>query len=174
MGKSGEHGEFIEKCKSNTAKGPEIRSVNRTPPPPRGRATSANLLSDRCGLSLVEILFAVSILTVGLVSVMGMVVQTYELNVLNRNRVKAVSAARSVLDGMRGAKAAGLSVPEELMERFPAGPQPVKDPVLPAQEVEIRYRNFRSDLLLIGVDVAWSDMRGRPASIRLWTILGAY
>ena len=129
------------------------------------------LARNDAGMSLVEVAFAMGILAFALVSVLGVVVQGHEANVLNRSRVLAFDEARSVVDGLRSLKDTGAAVPEVLMKYFPEGKSEVSSGVLENAWRSIEY-DANSIPLTVTVTVHWLDMRGREASVQLSTAIG--
>lgn len=121
------------------------------------------------GLSLLEMMFAVAILSVALVSVIGAIVTSYEANVITRQRTVAIEAARALLDEIRVARSEGVTVPSGIKDQFPTDPRSLKNSLLSSATQTVSYSSPFPGVLFVNVEVAWEDMRGRRASVVLST-----
>ncbi len=126
------------------------------------------------GLSLIEVIFAMAILAVGLVSVLGLLVQSHEANVLNRNRVTALDEAQAMLGAIRSAIARGVAVPKEIIEEFPEAEIPLESSRLPGAVLRLSYGKQDGNPLDVNIEVEWRDMRGRTSKVRLCSAIGKY
>ncbi len=135
---------------------------------------SVPLCKPNAGLSLIEMMFSVAILSVALVSVIGGIVTSYEANVITRQRTVAVEQARALLDEVRESRTLGAVVPLGIKELFPDGEQKLVSKVLKAATRTISYSTPAPGVLLVNVDVTWEDMRGRRATVTLSTGLSNY
>jgi prepilin-type N-terminal cleavage/methylation domain-containing protein len=129
------------------------------------------------GLSLIEVMFSIAILGVALVAVIGMVVQAYEANLLNRHRAVALDEARGVLEEMRAIRQDAKD-PETFQKTlgatYPEGRRRYLSPVLDQAARLIRYRDIDRDPIIIDVEVQWLDIRGRRMSVALSTALSQH
>lgn len=124
-------------------------------------------------MTLVEVSFSVAILAVALVSVLGVLVQAHEANVINRSRVIAFDQARAVVDEIRNLQALGTQFPEGILEKVPVGKLPIAETVLDNAWRTVEY-GAKSDPLMVTVTVHWLDLRGREASVSLSSAVGKY
>lgn len=127
-------------------------------------------------MSLLEITFSLSVLTVALVSVIGMLAQAHQAVVLDRHRTMALDEARGLLNELRIDKGVGLESIEELIKSFPAGRYEIKHADgLDNARLELEYLRGRTDLMQeVTATVSWSDHRGRQMEVALSTLLGAF
>ncbi len=86
-------------------------------------------VSDRDGLTLVEALIAISILTILLAAVVPAFVQALRINTDSEERSQAVAAAQTVLDSLR-------AEPPADWPAYSAGGDP------PVQQIEVGGRTF--------------------------------
>ena len=135
---------------------------------PRSRSRTA-ARRNNAGLSLLEMMFAVAILSVALVSVIGAIVTSYEANVITRQRTVAIEAARTLLDEIRVARSEGATVPAGIKDRFSTDPRSLKNSLLSSATQTISYSSPFPGILFVNVEVSWEDMRGRRASVVLST-----
>lgn len=117
-------------------------------------------------MTLIEVSLAIAILAVALISVLGVLVQAQEANVLNRSRVIAFDHASAIIDQIRDLKALGLEFPKGILEKIPAGKLPIANSILEGAWRSIEY-GAKADPLMVTVTVHWLDMRGREASLSL-------
>ncbi len=117
-------------------------------------------------MTLIEVSLSIAILAVALISVLGVLVQAQEANVLNRSRVIAFDQARSVIDEIKDLQALGIKLPEGILEKIPAGKLPIASTVLNNAWRSVEY-GAKADPLMVTVTVHWLDMRGREASLSL-------
>ena len=117
-------------------------------------------------MTLVEVSLSVAILAVALISVLGVLVQAHEANILNRSRVIAFDQARAVIDEIRDLHVLGVAIPEGILEKIPQGKLPLASGVLNSAWRSVEY-GAKADPLMVTVTVHWLDNRGREASVSL-------
>lgn len=128
----------------------------------------------RRGMSLIEIMFSVSILSVALVSVIGGVVNSYEANALIRQRTVALESARSLIDDLRSARNEGFMLAtdlKQLAEKFSTQPEKLNLSNLRGATRTLNVSLPYPGLLAVDVVVEWEDLRGRPARVILSSAL---
>jgi len=126
---------------------------------------------SECGLSLLELTLALALFTI----VLGMTAQgliSYNVALLTQTqRTVALSECRSVLDDMRAVRDANPdNFPEAVTDRWPNGAAVAGGP-LRGQVRTVRYTDPEANPLEIEVRVQWQDLRGRPVSQSLSTVL---
>lgn len=133
------------------------------------RQRRAQAFSATTGLSLIEMMFSVAILSVALVSVIGAIVTSYEANVITRQRTVAIEIARAALDEVREARSQGVTVPAGIVEKFPTEERKFASDLLKGATQTISFSNPYPGMLFINVNVSWEDLRGRRANVVLST-----
>ncbi len=132
---------------------------------------------SRQGMSLIEIMFSVAILSVALVSVIGGVANSYEASALTRQRTVALESARGLIDELRSARSDGLKVAtsvKQLRELFPTEPQKLVHPGLREATRTLNISMPYPGVVSLDVVVEWRDLRGRPAHVVLSSALSNY
>lgn len=130
---------------------------------------SVPVLGATAGLSLLEMMFSVAILSVALVSVIGAIIGSYEANVITRQRTVAIEAARAVLDEIRIARSEGIAVPAGIKEKFSTDERVFANDLLKAATQKISFSAPYPGMLFIDVNVSWDDLRGRRSTVVLST-----
>lgn len=123
------------------------------------------------GLSLVEMMFSVAILSIALVSVIGGIVTSYEANAGNRLRTIATEEARALLDELRIARSGGLNVPEGFRAKYATDEQKLPHKLLKNATRKLTMRSIMPGILFLDVEVSWDDLRGRRSSVVLSSAL---
>lgn len=132
------------------------------------------LFRGNAGLSLLEMMFAVAILSVALVSVISAIISSYEANVITRQRTVAFEIARAALDEIRVARSEGVTVPAGIKEKFSTDERKLANDLLKSATQTLSFSAPQPGMLFINVDVAWDDLRGRRAHVVLSTGLSNY
>lgn len=125
------------------------------------------------GVTLIETTFAVAVLVVALVSVLGVLVKAQEANALNRSKVLAFDEARAIIDQIKDLDAQGAAFPDALLKALPAGTAPLVSTTLSNATRTIAW-GAATDPMQVTVTVQWSDLRGHPLSISLTSAVGKY
>lgn len=122
------------------------------------------------GFTLIEILFAMMIFSIAMVSLMGTYLRTAWLNESSRNLTQAMSDGRVILEGIRDtAQTGGLTGAAGVTGLFPAGANlgPANGLTsLINENVTVAYANPAADPLAVTVQVAWQEReRNRTATL---------
>ena len=123
------------------------------------------------GMTLIEIMFAIGILAVALVSVLGVLVGAQEANVMNRSRVFAFDEARAVIDQIIDLKASGAAFPDALIAAIPAGKTTLSSVALAGATRTVIW-GAKTDPMVVTVTINWNDLRGHAASVSLSSAIG--
>ena len=120
------------------------------------------------GFTLIELMMAVMIFTIAVVSLMGVYMAIAQLNESNRNLTRAVADTRIVLEAIRQTSSGGLSAVTGTNWTTWASANGLT--ALQNESTTVTYVDSAADPLSVTVQINWSE-RGRARSTLINTLV---
>ena len=122
------------------------------------------------GFTLLELMIAMFILTVGLLGILLSNTTSKNASVRMNERILALQDAHRVIELMRGASSVG-NFPGNVTNTYPDGVPVLGFDTLADQEITVDYTDIEADPLDVTVSVTWSELGTRDASTQLRTLI---
>ncbi len=122
------------------------------------------------GISMVEVIFAVAILAVGALALMGQMETSYKANNTNRETNKAMAHLSAALEKV-------VNVPfSRIVADFPDQsaitlPEINSTDLLAGEQITVHYSDTEADPLEITTTISWTSFDGRARTRSLTTIV---
>lgn len=124
------------------------------------------------GFTLLELTIAMAVFMMILGATAQSLVSYYVAMDVQQQRHAAVQIACGVLNNMRAVRDANpTSFPTVITDRWPDGALVAPTATLPAETVQVNYVDPNANPLEVTVIVGWNDLRGRPLTQSVTTVL---
>ncbi len=124
------------------------------------------------GLTLLELTIAVALFAIVLGAAAQALISYHSALTLQRQRNEALLHCRSVINEMRNVRESNPNdFPNAILSRWPNGGVVAGFNTLPQEQITVAYTDVNANPLEVVVTCTWRDMRNRPASVSLSTML---
>lgn len=127
---------------------------------------------NQSGLTLLELTIAVALFAIVLGAAAQALISYHSALTLQRQRNEALLHCRSVINEMRNVRQNNPNdFPNAILTRWPNGSVVTDFNTLPQEQVQVSYVDVNANPLEVIVTCTWRDLRNRPATVTLSTLL---
>ena len=122
------------------------------------------------GFTLLELMIAMFILTVGLLGILLTNTTSKNASVRMNERILALQDAQRVIELMRSTSSVG-NFPGNVTNAYPNGSPILGFDTLTNEAISVDYTDIEADPLDVTVNVTWSELGTRDATTQLRTLI---